>query len=369
MGIKIFLTGDLHIGMKFNNYPENLRSLLVEARFDVLKNTIKTANEENCNIFAVAGDLFDTIKISNKDIDRVIKTLSEFSGECVLVMPGNHDYDNGMVDLWKRFRDNLTEKIVLLNEYRPYSLKNYSLNAVAYPAYCGSKHSENNNLDWIRNLKEYDDEVFHIGLAHGSLQGLSPDMEGFYFPMTEKELLSLPMDFWLLGHTHISFPFNENTVSERIFNAGTPEPDGFDCRHGGNAWLINIDDKKTIRGTRIETGKYKFYDVIRDVFDEKSFQNIKQEFIDKTPENNLLRLSLKGRISEGLFNARQKFYEDMEKDLAYFKINDSNLGIKISKDDIKKEFTEGSFPHKLLNLVSDDIEALQIAYEIIREVQ
>jgi DNA repair protein SbcD/Mre11 len=369
MGLKIFLTGDLHIGMKFNNYPEYLRNLLVEARFDVLKRTIRTANEENCNIFALAGDLFDSIKISNKDIDRVIKILSDFSGECVLVMPGNHDYDNGMVDLWKRFKDNLTDKIVLLNGDKPYSLKDYSLNAAAYPAYCGSKHSDNNKLDWISALKEYDDAAFHIGLAHGSLQGLSPDMEGNYFPMTEKELLDIPMDVWLLGHTHISYPFNDNTVSEKIFNAGTPEPDGFDCKHSGNAWLINMDDNKTIRGTRIETGKYKFYDVNRDVYDEKSFQNIKQEFLSKNPENNLLRLNLKGRISEDLFNSRHEFYEEMEKSLAYFKINDSNLGIKISKDDIKKEFTEGSFPYKLLNQVSDDVEALQIAYEIIREVQ
>ncbi|MFA6941460.1 MAG: metallophosphoesterase [Clostridiaceae bacterium] len=368
MGIKIFLTGDLHIGMKFNSYPENLRNLLVEARLDSLKRTIKAANEESCNIFAVAGDLFDNIKISNKDIDRVIKTLSQFSGECVLVMPGNHDYDNGMVDLWKRFKESLSEKIVLLNENRPCSLENYSINAIAYPAYCSSKHSDNNNLDWIKEIKEYDDTFFHIGLAHGSLQGLSPDMEGNYFPMTEKELLSIPMDVWLLGHTHISFPFNEKTLSDKIFNAGTPEPDGFDCRHNGNAWIIEIDNKKTVRGNRIETGIYRFYDESRDIFDQESLENIKQEFLGKDPENNLLRLSLKGRISEDLFNDRHKFYQELDKALAYFKIDDSELGIKISKEDIKKEFIEGSFPYQLLNQVSDDQEALQIAYEIIREV-
>ena len=369
MELKIFLTGDLHIGMKFNSYPENIRDLLVDARFDSLKRIVKIANEESCNIFAVAGDLFDNIKISNKDIDRVIKALSEFSGECVLVMPGNHDYDNGMVDLWKRFKESLSEKIVLLNENRPYSLKNYSLNALAYPAYCSSKHSDSNNLNWIKELKEYDNSYFHIGLAHGSLQGLSPDMEGNYFPMTEKELLSTPMDVWLLGHTHISFPFNENTVSEKIFNAGTPEPDGFDCRHKGNVWLIEIDNEKIVRGKIINTGKYRFYDVSRDASDKQSLERIKQEFLSINPENNLLRLVLKGRISEDLFNCRQKFYQEMEKGLVYFKIDDSDLGIKMSKADIKKEFTEGSFPYMLLNQVSDDQEALQIAYEIIREVR
>lgn len=369
MGIKVLLTGDLHIGMKFNNYPENLRKLLVEARFESLMRTIKAANEESCSIFTVAGDLFDNIKISNKDIDRVIKILGEFSGECVLVMPGNHDYDNGMVDLWKRFKESLSEKIVLLNENRPYSLKNYSLNAIAYPAYCSSKHSEINNLNWIKELKEFDDKSFHIGLSHGSLQGLSPDMEGSYFPMSEKELLSIPMDVWLLGHTHISYPYNENTVSDKIFNAGTPEPDGFDCSHNGNAWIIEIDDKKSVRGKRVETGKYKFYDVKREVSDQESLESIKEEFSTKNPENNLLRLSLKGRISENLFSIRHEFYRDMDKALAYFKVDDSELGIKISKEDIKKEFTEGSFPYKLLNQVADDQEALQIAYEIIREVK
>lgn len=369
MGVKIFLTGDLHIGMKFRNYPESLGKLLVEARFDSLKRMVNTANDEKCNIFAVAGDLFDSIKISSRDIEKVVKILSEFSGECTLVMPGNHDYDNGMVDLWKRFKDKMTENIILLNENRPYSLKNYSLNAAAYPAFCSAKHSESNNLNWLKELEEYDGESCHIGLAHGSLSGLSPDMEGSYFPMTENELLNIPMDVWLLGHTHISYPYNENTISEKIFNAGTPEPDGFDCNHNGNAWIIDIDDKKIVRGKRIETGKYKFYDIKRRISDMESLQGIKDEFLKDSPENILLRLSISGRVSEDVLNSRQDFYEDMEKNLAYFKIDDSDLMVKISKEDIKKEFTEGSFPYKFLNEVSDDEEALQIAYEIIREVK
>ena len=50
MSIKIFHTGDLHIGMKFSNYPDSIRTSLVKARLDTLKNMITKANEEECTL-------------------------------------------------------------------------------------------------------------------------------------------------------------------------------------------------------------------------------------------------------------------------------------------------------------------------------
>src|SRR5665647_1647417 len=151
--MKIFHTADRHIGMKFNNYPEPVRSQLKQARGDVLGKMVSIANKQECNIFVVAGDLFDSINgNTKKSIGEVVTALKGFHGECVLVMPGNHDYDNNMVELWNNFQELSQDihNIVIINQERPYSLADWDLNAVVYPAPCHSKHSDVNNIGWIK---------------------------------------------------------------------------------------------------------------------------------------------------------------------------------------------------------------------------
>ena len=114
--VKIFHTGDIHLGMKFNNYADEIKEKLFEVRFLTLENMIIKSNELNADLFVIAGDLFNTIQVAKRDIHRTVKFLDKFNGACVLVLPGNHDYDNGMTDLWREFTKIPSEKIVLLNE-------------------------------------------------------------------------------------------------------------------------------------------------------------------------------------------------------------------------------------------------------------
>jgi exonuclease SbcD len=251
MPIKIFHTADLHIGMKFNNYQEPIRTKLQQVRLEVLKKMLLKANEENCNLFVVAGDLFHNIKgINKKTIVQTAEYMEEFQGEGVLILPGNHDYDNDMIELWDTFQKNAGDKTIFLNREAPVALTDYGLDATVYPAPCHSKHSAANNIGWISE-QEVNHQHINIGIAHGSLQGLSPDMDSSYFFMTLQELENLPLDVWLLGHTHVAYPANESTKDWKVFNPGTPEPDGLDCRHHGHAWIINLDEQKRITANLI----------------------------------------------------------------------------------------------------------------------
>jgi len=70
MELKIFLTGDNHIGLKFSNYPDQIKQELIEARINNLRKMVETANEQHCDLFIIAGDLFDKVKIARKDIEK-----------------------------------------------------------------------------------------------------------------------------------------------------------------------------------------------------------------------------------------------------------------------------------------------------------
>ncbi len=373
--LKILHTGDLHIGMRFNSYPKQVRSQLVEARFETLENLIELANGKEADLFVIAGDLFDRVNISEKDKNKVLDILKGFSGSALLILPGNHDYDNGGVDLWKFFEQNLTNNLILLNEKRSFNLAEYGLDASIYPAYCDSKHSKKgvNNLDWIKNLDNKADSKWNIGVAHGSLKGLSPDLKSIYFNMGQSELEELNLDLWLLGHTHLPYPQTEKTSirGEKIFNAGTPEADGMDCSHSGNAFLIELTEKKEVEAEIIKSGTYNFADLDYEIFAEDDLYNLKKEILEEYTTNSLVRLNLKGRIDEDLFYSKEEVYKEMRENLAYLKVNDSELKMNITREVIEREFSDNSFPNKFLNKLveQEDSEALQLAYELVKEVK
>ncbi len=366
MGIKIFHTGDIHLGMKFNSYPDNVKNLLSESRYLTLESMVTMANEIECNLFVVAGDLFNTTQVAKRDIDRTVGILSKFIGNCVLVMPGNHDYDNGMVELWKHFNSHHIENIVYLGNMKSYSLEDYGLNAMVYPAPCHAKHSEANNLSWIKDIDELDEEIYNIGIAHGALEGISPDLAGEYFYMGKEELEQIPVDIWLLGHTHVRYPSADNILDWKVYNAGTPEPDGLNFRHAGAAWVITIDKEKKIKARRVETGNYRFFDKSFNINEDDELEKIRDWALDEVPDKKIIRLNLSGRVTHDTYKNLRSFYQDLESQLIHLIVDDNKLRVRINKETINREFTHGSFPQVFLNKLIEDDESLQIAYDLIR---
>jgi hypothetical protein len=53
------------------------------------------------------------------------------------------------------------------------------------------------------------------------------------------------------------------------------------------------------------------------------------------------------------------------------RLDDADVRRKVTSEQIQKEFSEGSFPEQLLSSFSeeDEEEELQMAYELIKEVQ
>lgn len=369
MSLKIFQTADLHIGMKFNNYPEPIKGALQQARIDSLKNMVRMADQHRCNLFVISGDLFNGISgIDKKTILSVVTTLESFQGKCVLVMPGNHDYDNDMVDQWNSFKSKSSDKILFVNHDKPYSLADYDIDAVVYPAPCHSKHSSTNNLGWIKK-QDIDKSPVNIGIAHGAIIGISPDMDSNYFNMTLDELNSIPLDVWLLGHTHITYPVKASVTQWKIFNPGTPEPDGLDCKHRGSAWIISIDDNKAVTAETVSIGNYQFVDRNYTVTQREDLDAIRTDLLTDEPMRTVARIHIRGNVEEDVFSYRQQVYKDIDDAIGYLIIDDSDLGIKITKEKINKEFSDGSFPQQMLSALSADDEALQLAYELIAEVR
>ena len=101
--LKVFVTGDNHIGLKYASHEQ--AAVLASCRITAFEGMVETANQENCALFVITGDLFEnTYSVSKREIKILLDALSCFKGT-VVVLPGNHDYYDKEVKLWQYFKD------------------------------------------------------------------------------------------------------------------------------------------------------------------------------------------------------------------------------------------------------------------------
>lgn len=378
--LKILASADYHLGMKFSGYP-SVQGELAEARFLSLKRLVDTANQSDCDLFLVAGDLFHRVSVSARDVERAAELLNDFHGRLVAVLPGNHDFYSGISSsLWSRFGEAAGDRILLLHDPRVYDLNHYDLKILLYAGPCDSKHSKSNAISWLRDRDAKGDTEAHrqdlrIGVAHGSLEGVSPDAQGVYFPMKHEQLDEAPVDLWIIGHTHQQHPCDIKGTKigpadpTPVLIPGTPEPDGFDCRHGGTAWMIEADENKQIRLESLPTGTYRFVREERTLESAPDLQRLVKELGSADRARTLLRLKLGGRLEAEQLLELRSYLAEAENSFFHAQIDHSGVLERISEQNVEAEFTEGSFPYRLLKhlIVKKDFEALQTAYTLLQE--
>lgn len=385
--LRIFLTGDNHFGRKYERYPQ-LKERLVESRLECFEKMVVCANENQCDIFAVAGDLFEKVSgISRKTVSRVVGSLAKFRGE-VFVLPGNHDFYTGEEEVWKLFERESEgfDNIHLFKEFRECEFEVSGQRVVVYPAFCQSKHGDKNNLEWIKQLEIPQNETYRLGMAHGAIEKVTPDKKQEYFLMTEDELERIPVDVWLIGHTHVPYPRELGTDAfidgRKIYNAGTHEQTDLSCNTEGVCFLIEVEPgrpggEKVIRAKKVPSGRVRFYD--RELklngngkgagYLEKRLR----ELTEGCGRESLFRVRLKGTVPEADFAARHEIYNRVFGEFYSLECLDGELCEQITERKIRNEFSELSFLYQFLMELSESADhaeegtELQMVYDLIRE--
>jgi len=87
--------------------------------------------------------------------------------------------------LWNEFSKHAGDRILILKNPDIHDLDKYHLNIKIYAAPCSAKHSNENMIKWVNSKESTENnDSIKIGLAHGSLEGVSPDFNKTYYPMT-----------------------------------------------------------------------------------------------------------------------------------------------------------------------------------------
>jgi DNA repair exonuclease SbcCD nuclease subunit len=373
--LRIVHTADNHIGLRFTSrpYPDDLKKKLVEERFLALERVVRVANDRNADLLVIAGDLFENTRVPANSIKRAAEILRMFSGLFTVVLPGNHDfYELGDESLWKRFCDEMDKsQLVLLSSPEPVTLPVGDVEVVLYPGPCTSKHSQANAIGWVEAATKNPAAV-NIGVAHGSIAGVSPDREERYYPMSPEDLRKAGVDFWLLGHTHLRYPAEQRAENAHFFIPSTHTPDGFDCDHEGYVWCLTVEGEKRVTAESVRTGVFRFCEWERMIDSPEAVGELKKEIDRLDPGATLLKLVLHGRLSEEEMGHLAELRTEITDRFCYAEVQDDRVSLNIDREYIDAHFSRDSLPHRLLSAFADRPEdnlALQLAHGLIQEAR
>lgn len=375
--VKIFVTGDNHFGRKYDRYPD-VKDKLIQSRFECLRDMVHKAEAEACELFVVTGDLFDSIStVKAGDVKQAADILAMFDG-AVIILPGNHDYYTGSEKVWKDFENALASRehnISLMKEFRPYTFSTSGEEVVVYPAFCQSKHSKENSLNWIKNADIRKNGVINIGVAHGAIQGITPDLKEEYFLMTENELSGIPVDAWLIGHTHIPYPNvlkeDSDTAGYKIFNAGTHEQTDLHNNTEGNGFIITIDKQEAaarVLARKYVSGKIHFHDLAVTVRPDSdtALADALRSALDGRDRNAVIRVRVSGSIKQPEYQDKEKIYREILGEYLTYEKEDSELSEEITAEKIRTEFAETSLAAQFLEKLMENPTELQMAYQLLQ---
>ena len=242
---------------------------------------IETAREHAAEFILIAGDLFESNGITRLWVRRVADLLAT-AGRPVYIIPGNHDaLEPGSVWEHPAWRD--AAHVHVLREAARLELPGGFL----YPCPLRSNRGSLDPTAWI---KPEVDTGIRVGLAHGTLGGLT--LEENYHPILPGAAQRTGLDYLALGHWHSA------RIDGRMAYCGTHEPTRFGERDSGNVLLVEIERPGTPpRVSAIPTGVLQWTQIEETIHSHDGLASLADRIARlPDPARTLIEIRLKGFI-------------------------------------------------------------------------
>jgi len=301
---------DLQIGKVFNYFDPGVAALLQDARQGAVGSLGEAAMRAGATAVLLAGDVYDKQQLTQQTLLKPIEAMRRFPRIAWHLIPGNHDHlrESG---LWDRLaRAGLPANVHLHlapgaapigeDDGRPVMLLPAPLSHIATV----------DDLTAYMDGEATPEGALRLGMAHGSIQGFGSEGEARnYVAPTRAETAGLA--YLALGDWH-----RQMRISDRVWYAGTPEPDQFKrppeggtlC-NGGAALVVEVAGPAARPVvTPVETGRYRWHQVERTLAEDAQIDGLEAEL--RALEGDLSRVVLDLRVAGTLSLAGRRQVED-----------------------------------------------------------
>jgi len=299
-------TADWQVGKPFARIGDpHKRSLVQQARIDVLDRIGSLAQEHQARFVLVAGDLFDTNTPDRSTVAAACGAIGRI-GVPVIVIPGNHDHA-GAGSIWEqdfflREQAALAPNMRILLNCEALELED----AVIYPCPLQRRSHVVDPTAWLRNSEAFQTgapDKPRIVMAHGSIQAFHSDDEDETMGLSSNLLNidRLPMDeidYVALGDWH-----GTKQINSKTWYSGTPEIDRFPKgtdNQPGQTLVVNAQRGKNPIVDVVKTGRLNWQETVFELGSDDSIEPFKQqmnELVAQRTNADLLKLTLTGSLS------------------------------------------------------------------------
>ncbi len=339
--VKILHCADIHIGA-----AESFLGVLREnRRYETLitfERIIDIAKEENVELIAIAGDLFDSNNIEQRFIDAVRNKIREAAPIKVVFAAGNHDPLNAQSPFLK---EELPQNLYILGTkdeeitFEELKLKVYGRSFESAFLKGEEAFSLPTNNDYINLL-----------VQHGELKG---DLNSEYNAITPKFVKNSGMDYIALGHVHKRSDIGK--IDNTYFAyCGCPEGQGFDELEEKGVYIGQIGKGKCDLQFVSVSKRQHILEKI-DISEISGAVEISAEIINvlkgkygEDYSQNLYKIELIGSVSEEDEINTEEILSRISNEIYFVKIK-NKTEIKIDLEALKNEASlRGIFVKKML---------------------
>jgi len=341
--VKIIHTADLHLDSKMqSNLSKDKAQERKKELILTFERMVDFAKENQVEVIIIAGDMFDTDRVTTKTKERVFNIIKENSNIDFLYLSGNHDEESFLeqVDCYdnlKFFKDEWTKFVY--GDVEITGIKNQSSNKMVYDML---------NLSSLKT---------NIVVMHG--QTLKYNIKDDSEKVNLTKLKNKNIDYLALGHIH-SFEVDKLDNRGIYCYSGSLEGRGFDeCGDKGFV-LLNIENGK-LTYDFIKFAKRTLCELKFDISNKSDWFVIEREVIEKALEinkQNLVKVVLTGKYNLVL-EKQIEHLNDKLKDMFFFaKVKDES-SLEINPEDYENDVSlKGEFIRSVLNsdIKSEDKE-------------
>lgn len=381
--MKFIHTADWQIGKRFAGISDpHKRSLVQQARIEVIKRIGLVAKDIGADFVLVAGDLFDSPSADKATVSAACSAIGQMELP-IIVIPGNHDH-GGPGSLWeqeffKREQAALAPNLKVLREAVPFELES----AVLLPCPLLRRAVSTDPTEWLRGSDVYAElspDKPRIVLAHGSTQAFSgqwDDDEEDNFSINLIDLARLPdteIDYIALGDWH-----GTKQVSEKAWFAGTPELDRFpkgSDHDQGNILVVDVQRAGIPQIAKSAMASLQWNELVFDFADDTALNELEDRLaalLGQRANEDLLRLTLTGSVGIEASNRLEQVLESLNARLLRLKLVNQTL-IAPTEKEMQDLTQRGADPlianvaRQLVKQSDDDNEDAQVARVALREL-
>lgn len=377
--LKLLHIADIHLDTSFYSKSEELRRKLRDGIRKSFSNAIDLSIDKGVNALLIAGDLFDSERLSFRTEQFLIKEFQRLNEHNIKVFysTGNHDPGhssyrvnsiNWPENVFVFKEDNVEEKIIY----------GFNKEPICKIISCGHKtNKEGRNLTKEFPVKNGD--MPHIGLLHTMVSD-SKDLKHHhrYLPCNRRDLEEKKYDYWALGHIH-----KRQRVSKDypIYYPGNIQ--GRHPREMGpkGGLLVTINDDNIVKTQFEEFSPIQWHTLkIDGLEDIKDYQGLKiyieKQIIDHIEERSLDRTNLIMRIElEDRAYLKQELQseENIKELIENLSIDLNLLDLEIRTDNLLSnivvdEYRERDHVLSLVLSILDNIEENEILLDKILNI-